>query len=551
MRTASTSTGWSAEGGRIRAALLCFFAVTVLLAGFGCYYRVADDPPYIDYDSATMGIFVNNLTFHDQHDFFFRDQVSAQFRYRVAWATQFLPLAVPLSWTQRLLALERGQVGVLLHVYGCLAGILGCLLAAMAMAGRDRQAWVERAFVVAFVAAAPPFVLYLRTEVANIITAFLLFWLAILLFDRWLRDQRPWQLYALAVALTLVVLIPYPPLLALPIVFAALLWRQRMVPSVLRDRHVYAAAVAWVGLVLAASFCLAMAHTPSYGEYLDRVSTFYEMRGRSLALANLDAGLVVEKVQKLVNQHLLFRRDLLGEVLRKDALWTLGSTHVVWLLLCPVALLGLIKGLRERQETVCTFAVILGACLALFLSFGFPEGRYLIVVVPCYAVLTLHGIRTAMRAADLRLVIYALVLLLLAGNTFWLLTDSYREHMHREWARKAGVVSAAQHVAAEIYPLRRAILSVPVFDLDVMLYVWMHVGFDLDLQSWADTMRLLQQERSAPDARAGAGGPIYVLLPPPPAMEEEMMWAGQGFEVRHVIHDEAVDRAQLLLWRPE
>jgi hypothetical protein len=521
-------------GARIPGAggfLLGLFWVAVVMAGFGYYYQISDDPPYMDYDSATLGIFVNNLTLHDQHDYFFADQEHSQLQYRSWWATQFLPLAVPLSWVQRLLALDRARVGILLHVFTCLFGFLGCLAASVVMMSRGSERWMERSFVIAFVTAAPPFVLYLRTEVPQILAAFLLFWLAVLLFDRWLSEHRPLQLYALAAVLALFVLIPYPPLGAVPVVFALLLWRRPQQKAVVRDPHVYAAALVWLGLVLAISFGLSLAHTASYAEYLDRIAAFLDRRGHSVSVANLDASLIAAKIHKLANQHLLFLRDDLFDQSRTDDLWTLGSVHVVWIALLPVGLFGLVRGLRDKQEAVRLSLLVLASCYLFFLSFSLPEGRYLLVAVPCYAVFTLYGVK-ALKGFHRRRAAYAMILVVLAGNTFWLLTGSYHDYMHERWAKMDGVVAATEEIAREIHPRRHAVMSVPLYDFDVVFYLWM----------------LIEERRAAPSTAESI--PIYVLLPPSDLDGDLDFWSAKGFEVRRVLQGEtAAQEPVLLRWR--
>lgn len=72
-------------------------------------------PPYLDYDTATIGIFTNNLTYHHQFDFGFRDSLDSQERYRGFWAAQFLAVATVLSALQAGLGVAPEDVGELLH----------------------------------------------------------------------------------------------------------------------------------------------------------------------------------------------------------------------------------------------------------------------------------------------------------------------------------------------------------------------------------------------------------------------------------------------------
>ena len=94
---------------RPRAATLAVFAIAAALCVGACVYDLDDYPPHFDYDSATLGIFVNNLTFNGRYDYGFNPSFS-QNAYRINWAAQFLPVSVPLSWTQRTLHVPFDRV---------------------------------------------------------------------------------------------------------------------------------------------------------------------------------------------------------------------------------------------------------------------------------------------------------------------------------------------------------------------------------------------------------------------------------------------------------
>lgn len=141
----------------------------LLIALWGFYFEVSRHPPYVDYDTATIGIFTNNLTFHGQYDHGLRDSLDFQDRYRGFWAAHFLPVGVALSVLQSALGMEPESVGDLLQAVTLVLGFAGCLCAAAVVRRREGTTWWDGAFVVGLAASLPPLLLYLRSDFVHVL----------------------------------------------------------------------------------------------------------------------------------------------------------------------------------------------------------------------------------------------------------------------------------------------------------------------------------------------------------------------------------------------
>jgi hypothetical protein len=404
------------------------FAAALVVATWGYHQRLDDDPPYLDFDSATLGIFVNNVSFRDRYDDGFRDSLEAQNRYRARWAASFLPGAVVLGQVQRWFGIAPDGVGELLKFTGFLFGALGTLCVAL-VARRDGRSTSEVLFLGALVSALPAFLLYLRTAVPHFLFSYLMFWLATLCLDRYLdTGSRRW-IYALAV-----------PLVALPLVGITLALSRGAVGRVLRDPHLYAAAAASVLLFALMRFAVATTHEPSYEAWASKAERFVGARSRhAIALDYLAPAMLPDKIVKLVHQHYYHRRDGLGDRSRNDELWTLPRPHGVWLALLPLAVVGAWTSWRRRDRAAGVFAAVLFAIYGIALTVGFPEGRYLIPAVPALAFFVLEGLRVLVPAGTVRLLVLALVLVATAVNSSILVRGDYNESVSQAWQGMAGM----------------------------------------------------------------------------------------------------------------
>ena len=440
-RLTSTGSRWVAA----------FFVAALVVSMWGYYAFPRNYPPYLDYDSATLGIFVNNVTYQDQYDHYFNKAPIDQDQYRMYWAAHFLPAAIPLSWIQRLLRIPPSRVGDLLKGTTLLCGLLGCLCVAGIAMRRQGWGWLEGAFLVGFVAALPPYLLYLRTGVTHFLLSFLLFWWAVYLIVRYLDSRKPRHLYVLAMVLGYYLVVPYSPLLALPVVGVWLVIQRGALASVVRDKHVYVAAIVAVGLSYAICYGAAVTHDVSYEAWHQKAARFVSMRSKNaISMNHLSPALAADKVAKLWHQHFYFQRDELGDPSREDELWTLPSPHVVWLGLVPIGIFGLWLALREREPISHVFVSVLVASYLIAMTVGFPEGRYLITVVPCYAYFVLLGLERLVSRPVALPAVLGLAMLLTAGNSFALMRGEYNTSVEARW-QATGAMREALALIQERY----------------------------------------------------------------------------------------------------
>ncbi len=400
-------------------------------------------PPYLDYDSATLGIFVNNVTFHDEFDHRLNPALDFQSRYRGFWAAQFLPVAVPLSWLQSALRLPPDEVGIMLRVVSLALGLCGCFCAALVAVGNRRLALVEGIFVVAFTFSLPPFLLYARTGPVNFLVSFCLYWVAVLLIVRFIASGAARYLYGAGIVAGYYALVPYAPILTLPLVAIWLVWRRGMLRQVLLNKHLYAAGAIALLIYIAVPYGLATSQGRTYESLRAQASRFVALRSRrTVSWDHLQLALLIDKATKLVHQHFYFRRDDLGDPTREDQVWTLDAPHLVWLGLLPFGLVGLWTGLRERDEATRVFGTVAACSYLLAFSFSFPEGRYLLTAVPCYAAFVLGGLRRMARSPTVRIGVLTGALVLMAANTHALVRGEYNASMIRLWKPMAGMQEA-------------------------------------------------------------------------------------------------------------
>ena len=458
-------------GARRRWLSPFLFATALAIALAGTRTARRNFPPYADLDSATIGIFVNNLSSLRPAAAGFVDSPLFQDQYRAAWAIHFLPVSVPLSWLQRLSRTPGHDVLSLLATTGLVLALIGCACVASCLRTVGRCDLYDVLFVVGFVAVYPPFLLVLRTSVPHFVLPFTLFWLTLALWLRFLSTRRAWPLYAMAPCMAYFALAPYPPLLALPVAAALTAWKRGAVGNVVRTPHLYLAAGLSVGMVLAISYLLGTVYCDSYAEYLAHTRQFVRLRSNAFALSNCRPSLLPGKLAKWTNQHVLFLRDTLGDRSRGDDLWTLGRLHLAWLCCLPLAVTGFWRLARGEAETRPTFPLVLLGIGVVALTVSYPEGRYLLVAVPCYAVFLLHGVRRVTRKRPgRRPQLYAVLLFALACNTYALVTGPYNRYMVSKWQRKAGVREAIESVVRRTHGRTDARVCFPGLDYPELLY---------------------------------------------------------------------------------
>ncbi len=518
------------------------FVVAFASAIAGSVWRIDDYPPSMDFDAATLGIFVNNLSYQPRYDHYFATAPAFQDRYRALWAAFELPLTLPLSAVQRLLGVPDYDVDRLLHVTAIVLGLAGSLCAAALTRSRGKDWWLDGAFVVGFTAVLPSYLLYVRTASVQFLASFALFWAAVLLVVEYVRRGDDRYLYALAAVLAAYQLAPYPPLAYLPLVLVAILVGAGATRRTLRDPHAYAAAALALGAPLAVTYALGVHYEGSYRAYAEKVSAFLAFRGsHAFSLDGLGWSAVGEKLTKLVDQHVLFLRDDLGDRSRADDLWTLNAVHVVWLALLPVALRGLWKGVAARDQATLVCALVLATTYVASLTIGAPEGRYLLTVVPCYAVLTGFGVRSAFAHGERRLVALALVLIVTATNTYWLLTGSYETSMARAWRNRAGMRAALAAVRDEQKDTEEALLEWPDLRYEDWLYLQMLADFRVVAVDSMRMLNLVQEQPSIARPRA------LFIVRDADARPEINGWRFRGFTIAREIAEPISGRRLVVL----
>jgi len=518
------------------------FVLAFAYAIAGQVWRIDDYPPFMDFDAATLGIFVDNLSYQPRYDHYFATAAAFQDRYRALWAAFALPLALPLSAVQRLLAIPDYGVDRLLHVTAIVLGLVGSLCAALLTRSRGKDAWADVAFVVGLTAVLPSYLLYVRTASVQFLSSFALFWAAVLFGVEYARRGRRRDVYALAIVLAAYQLVPYAPLAYLPGILVAILVGVGATRRTLGDPHAYAAAALALGAPLAVRYALGVHYEGSYRAYAEKVSAFLALRGsHAFALDGLSWSRVGEKLTKLVDQHVLFRRDDLGDRSRVDDLWTLNAVHLAWLALLPVAARGLWKGVAVRDQATLVSALVLATTYAASLTIGAPEGRYLLTAVPCYAVLVGFGIRSVLAHAERRRIALALVLIVTATNTFWLLGGPYETRMIAAWRNRAGMRETMAAVRDERTPSEEALLEWPDLQYEDWLYLQMLANFRVTA---VDALRMLNLVQEQPST---AGPRALFIVRDAAARPEINGWRLRGFAIAHEIADPLTGRRLVVL----
>jgi hypothetical protein len=411
---------------------------------------------FVDLDSATLGIFINNLTFHYRYDFSFSGSPEFQDQYRSWWAAAALPLTAPASGLQRLLRLPPERVDGLVRVLGIALGLLGALIAGFALAPPHRVC-TRVAVVLGLTTLFPPFLLYVRTGFPNILFAFVLFWICVFLSVRYGRTSEPRFLYGLAPVFALTMVHPYPPLVILPLIPILALVVFRRIWQALRSPHLYLAGILSLLLAFGISWALAVRYVGSFSMTREQIQTFRAWRAGSVSWHQLRDVPLESKVQKLVNQHLLLKNDSLGDWTRTDRLWTVGEPHRIWWFIAPLALLGAFAGWRGREPEVVLATLILLLVLVLFFTFSFPEGRFLLVIIPCY----MHLIDRGLAQVPRRHVVVGLVLVFFFGETYRLLSHDRKfedEEMQQErirWVSSNVLAKSGSGRSCVVFPFQQ------------------------------------------------------------------------------------------------
>jgi hypothetical protein len=420
-------------------------AASLAFSCLGLVFQLERHPGFVDFDAATIGIFVNDLTIHGRFDHAFAGSSVLLDAYRLRWAAFALPLTFPLSVAQRLTRTTPDEMSLFLRIAAVLLGALGSLCAALALGRRQEEPGVRVAFVLGLTVAFPAFLLYVRTGFPNILLPYFLFWLAVYLTVLYAETQKPLFLYVLSFVLAWAALNLYPPFALLPPALVGVLLLHRRLRATLRSRRFFLAGAVFAVAFLGASWLFGTRIARDFFAYRKYVSEFRSIRGHAVSWQHVREAPTRDRLVKWADQHLLFRRDRLGDVSRPDDLWTLGSCHGVWLLLAPLTLVGMWAGRRERETRLAL--AILGLSSAFFLTLAWPEGRYTIILVPCYAALVARGFEQLVRVPSTRMVGAALLLFAFAANTFFLVSGGYDRELRHQWGRLGSLRKAVREAA--------------------------------------------------------------------------------------------------------
>ncbi|MFN2375272.1 MAG: hypothetical protein ABR538_01965 [Candidatus Binatia bacterium] len=535
---AATRRGTAAVGTKLA------FVAGLSIALWGFYFEVSRYPPYVDYDTATIGIFTNNLTWQGQYDHGFRDSLDFQERYRGFWAAHFLPVGVVLSVLQSALGVEPESVGDLLQAVTLVLGLAGCLCAAAVVRRRQGTTWWDGAFVVGLAASFPPLLLYLRSDLIHVLS-FALFWACLLFLLRFLHSRSLFDGGVLALLFALFVLQPAPSLPGLVLagfVLAGLQVRREGLRTVFH-RNAVLSLLLLVAATQAIPAAAAWSCGADAGDVKRRATRFVELRsGHAFAPTYRDPALLGDKLTKLVHQHFVFGRDDLGDPTREDEIWTLPHPHVVWILLLPLVLAGLLRGFRDGDEASVAILAALAGVVAVMLSVSFPEGRYLLPVVPCYAYGAWLGLRSILAPeaagtsnrgvcgpAAAHTLVQAAILAAMGIGSFAAIRGDYSESMLAAGRGQAGLREAVSLIRRQYgkgYGLDQPLLlGHQRLSYKEGLYLSMLTNFQYRRLDPNDFVQLAAQE------------PAMFAVAEVEDREANLIWRGRGFRVIGEVDD--------------
>jgi hypothetical protein len=495
--------------------------------------------PYFDYDDATQGIFVNDVSFRGDLDASFEGRPDRQDVYRTGFAAQRLAFTLPLSWVQRGLALRPWNVEGLLRAAALVFALGGSWLAALTLLPRPEGSRGERFVLVAALAAHPSLALFARSGASFYVFAYALFWLGTLAMFRWLTGGKTLWIYVAGAAAAACLLNPYPPLLCWPLAAVIVaVWDGRLRASA-RSPHLYAAAALAFVLTALATFGMARAYDTSVAAFLSRQAGFRAQRGSAVALSQLVSVNPADKLVKLADQQLLSRVDQLGDPSRDESVWVLGALQPAVIPWALAAIYGIWVALRRRAVEDRRALAVTGVLLLLFFSFSFPEGRYVLALLPCWGYFALRGVGALVRGDTARRVVLAVGLLLLGAGTEYQVRHAYVPRSLQAWTSFEGMQAAAPLVAALPGGGRGTGLFMPY-------PVWNQpeLRFRMVMPPGVTWLPRTRAEEWA--QRPGPGAPMAAL-----AYADETAWVNyllaRGFTRRAEVRGEASGRAILFL----
>jgi hypothetical protein len=242
---------------------------------------------------------------------------------------------------------------------------------------------------------------------------------------------------------------------------------------------------------------------------LELLGGWLDARSFSISSSMLDPAILGEKIQKLLNQQLLFLRDDLGDPSRSDTLWTLGHIHIVWIGLALVGCFGLSRSFVERTGPDVLFGSILLVTYAVSLSISFPEGRYLVTSLPCLVYFILRGLRATAAYRVNRTWILSIVLLAMTANTAYLLVGPYNDDMLEVSSDQAGLEEAVGFLRSGSAG-ESPILAIDPLNDQTLLAFQLYSNFEFECMSPQAVIQMLASPGDP--SNASALSRVHILL---------------------------------------
>jgi len=156
-------------------------------------------------------------------------------------------------------------------------------------------------------------------------------------------------------------------------------------------------------------------------------------------------------------------------------------------------------------------------------------------------VLVGFGIRSAFAHAERRRIALALVLIVTATDTFWLLGGPYEARMIAAWRNRAGMRETMAAVRDERTPSEEALLEWPDLQYEDWLYLQMLANFRVTA---VDPLRMLNLVQEQPST---AGPRALFIVRDAAARPEINGWRLRGFAIGREIADPLTGRRLVVL----
>lgn len=428
--------------------------VVIGLAIFPLFYDLNGLFLSVDFDMAIDATYVNNMSFRESYNHMYRVPETFHERAWSWYAAHRIPISLPLSLLQRLLGIPYYYVDTFLIGLSGLFAVVGSYFAANVLVGR-RRGFEYVALIVGGASLFPGLYLYARTGFFFWFFIYAGFWWFLWLVHRYVQTDQPVYLYGSGFLLAYLAMNPYPPILVLPFLAIALLLVYRKFAQTMGSRHVYLAGLC-AGLVFVVGHVgTGLAYEGSVSEYWEKVSAFRSVRSGMVSVKKqLMRGVLSEKLTKYTHQHVAFGRDDLGDHSRDDSLWTPDRPLFTWIFCFFVFILGVLLGVWRGERDAYMTGIIVFVTLGFFFSISFPEGRYIIVLVPCYFAGVVYFLRSAVRLREVRVLAVVAILISFGSESLWAINKEHVSFVnpylaHRQLFRPIAIVMNGMEVDSE------------------------------------------------------------------------------------------------------